>query len=391
MKICVVGGGPAGCSFAIRFLRRKRGDDVYIFEGKDFDLHYNQCIGVLSPPLEDYLREYLGVQIPEKMIKRRIKGYIVHDSKGNTIYLEGDGRTVAVRRVQFDKYMLDIAQEHGAKVIRSRVTDVEIGKEGVMVFSENLSLEADFIVGAFGFDKGTTEIFRRATGKRGYREPSSSLTTFITKIHLPQDWIELKLDNIIHAFLVPEMKKVEFGAITPKGDHIDVNIAGRKINAKHMKEFLNHPYIRKYFEGMIKDDCPFFKGVYPTKPARGIIGERYVVIGDAAGWIRPYKGKGINTAIRMGVLAADALSEGNSPSIFFRTFSKPLKEIMEERFYGRIFTFLVKWALKLNITGYLIEKAKKDENLKSALYNAVSGEGTYEEMLKKFIKGFTKL
>ncbi|NIS74160.1 MAG: hypothetical protein GTO08_02545, partial [Deltaproteobacteria bacterium] len=50
LTVSVIGGGPSGSSAAIRLLRkcREKGLDhqVFLFEGKDFEIHYNQCAGV---------------------------------------------------------------------------------------------------------------------------------------------------------------------------------------------------------------------------------------------------------------------------------------------------------------------------------------------------------
>ena len=36
----------------------------------------------------------------------------------------------------------------------------------------------------------------------------------------------------------------------------------------------------------------YHRGCFPVKPAKHLFGDRYVTIGDAAGLIRPFKGKG---------------------------------------------------------------------------------------------------
>ena len=57
--VAIIGGGPGGASCAIKLLkeckRTGRKIRVVIFEGKDFDHHFNQCVGVLSPPFQSIL------------------------------------------------------------------------------------------------------------------------------------------------------------------------------------------------------------------------------------------------------------------------------------------------------------------------------------------------
>jgi len=56
--VCIVGGGPGGsaCAIALKKEARKLGKtaNVVVMEHKKFteSRHYNQCIGIRSPPLE---------------------------------------------------------------------------------------------------------------------------------------------------------------------------------------------------------------------------------------------------------------------------------------------------------------------------------------------------
>ena len=70
--VVIIGGGPGGAACAIRLLRgadeRKLRLRVLIFEGKDFNVHANQCVGVLSPPIEAVLADELDVRLPHTLI-----------------------------------------------------------------------------------------------------------------------------------------------------------------------------------------------------------------------------------------------------------------------------------------------------------------------------------
>src|ERR1700754_2588858 len=77
--VAIIGGGPGGSACAIRLLResarRGLGLRVVVFEGKEFKVHYNQCVGVLPPPIDRLLAEELELELPPELIKRRISGY----------------------------------------------------------------------------------------------------------------------------------------------------------------------------------------------------------------------------------------------------------------------------------------------------------------------------
>ena len=133
---------------------------------------------------------------------------------------EGD-ITYAVRRVNFDDYLLKRAKEKGVEVIHSRVTDVEFNSDWVMVYSESDNTKADVVIGSFGMDDGTAKIFERVTP---YSQPRF-LNSIVIKIH-PGEEFMARFGNFIHAFL-PPLNKIEFGAVTPKMNHLTINIAGR--------------------------------------------------------------------------------------------------------------------------------------------------------------------
>ncbi|MDP7557031.1 MAG: hypothetical protein QF687_04020 [Nitrospinaceae bacterium] len=95
------------------------------------------------------------------------------------------------------------------------------------------------------------------------------------------------MDSTIHAFLLSH-KGFEFGAVTPKQDHLSINIAGRNVSSKVMLEFLRSGPVQRFLPPHKRKEKPlnYFKEKFPISPARNLFGDRYVTIGDAAGLIR---------------------------------------------------------------------------------------------------------
>lgn len=396
--VAIVGGGPGGAATAIRLARLSReralGVRVVLFEGKDFERHYNQCVGVLSPPIEEILRGRLGVELPYEIFKRQIYGYRLH-AGGKEVLLVGPhrfGATYAVRRVAFDRFLLSCAEKEGVEVHRSRVTGIDFpppganlrrpGRDRVFLYTEGGMLKADAVVGAFGLDDGMIDVFETAT-RGGYRRPGKFIHTYVAKIAAEPAFIEKKLGSIIYAYLFPPgIPNVEFGAITPKGDHIIVNIAGARASVEDIFAFLSLGAVRDHLPPVALDEQEVYRGKFPGAPARGAVGDRYLTVGDATGWLRPFKGKGINMAIETGILAAETLLERGISRAAFRVYEERTGALREDYLYGTWMRHLCKAGDLAGMLGTVVTMAKLDQGTHDALFNAVSGHDSFKNIFR---------
>ncbi|MFQ6108304.1 MAG: NAD(P)/FAD-dependent oxidoreductase [Candidatus Aminicenantales bacterium] len=381
--VVIIGGGPAGSSCAIRLkkLCANKGicPRIILYEGKRFEKksYYNQCLGVLSPPLQRIMEKELGVSFPWHIIQKKIEGYIIH-SENNGIKLSGEhDPSYACRRVEFDNYLFQEAKKMGLEIIPARVTDLDFGSKSVMVYSESNNIRADVVVGAFGLDDGLAKTFERLTP---YRQPKF-LYSIVTKIHPGEKSME-EFGTYLHAFLPSSLPFVEFGAITPKGNHLTLNIAGKKVNARMMDQFLRLPAVRRALPKNADELLPhlyYFKGKFPTAPALGFFGDRYVLVGDAAGLNRPFKGKGINSAIITGIRAAEVMVEYGISREAFQEYQKRCSDLMADMPYGKALRWLMIQCAKYDLLDNIFEEAKKEPLLRKAFFNIVSGQETYKK------------
>lgn len=381
--VVIIGGGPAGSSCAIRLKKLSAQTGIHpriiLYEGKRFEKksYYNQCLGVLSPPLERIMEDELGIPFPWQIIQKKIEGYFIH-SENNTLRLAGEhDPSYACRRVEFDHYLFLRAKEMGIEVIPARVTDFDFGPDGVMVYSESNNIRADVVVGAFGLDDGMAKTFERLTS---YRQPKF-LSSIVTKYHPGEKGMQ-EFGTYLHAFLPSSLPHLEFGAITPKGNHLTLNIAGRKVDVDMMDKFLRFPAVEKVLPDNLEELLPrlyYFKGKFPTLPARGILGNRYVMVGDAAGLNRPFKGKGINSAVITGMKAAEVIVHRGISGGTFQEYLKLCSELTDDIRYGKILRFLTIQSAKTGLLDSLFEVAKHEPLLRKAFFNIVSGQKTYKK------------
>jgi len=389
-RVIIVGGGPAGVACAITLqrcaLREGRRFTVTILEGKEFvgERHHNQCAGVLSPPLADLLEADLGLPFPHHLVRTVIEEYVLHATHTSLALGRKGVTSHAVRRVQFDAFMLEQARERGVSFIPARAVDLEFLAEGVVVYTEAGPVEADVVVGAFGMDEGAAAIFQRVCGYR----PPQALSAVVTKYH-PGDRAMEAFGPRIHAFL-PKWKRIEFGGVTPKGNHLTINIAGPSVDSAMMQEFLQLAEVRRALPnleqaGMLDaNDLRCFKGRFPVSLARRTFGDRWVMIGDASGLVRAFKGKGVTSALQTGIRAAETMLRiGISGQAFRHHYLPANEDLIRDIPFGRAMRISTIGLARMGLFDVILEAGKREPRLYEALFEAVSAHGPYRRVWAK--------
>jgi len=388
-KAVIIGGGPGGTATAISLLMGAhelgRNIRVMLLEGKQFagEQHHNQCVGVLSPPIMELLEDKLGIPFPYHLSRSAIHGYTLHTAR-EQVSLDGETEpSMALRRVHFDAYMLEVARQRGAEVVSARATDLEFHANRVVIYTENTPLEADVVIGAFGLDEGTASIFTRNAGYK----PPPALSSVVTKYHPGEEGMQA-FGNRIHAFL-PAMQRIEFGAITPKGNHLTINVAGATVDVDLMDQFLRKPYVRNVLPCLENagrfdnHDLRYFKGYFPCGLAHNFTGDRYVMVGDAAGLVRAFKGKGVTSAIQTGLRAAHTILHSGISAGAFQAYLEANQDIIGDLPYGQFMRRFAILASRFGFMNVVLRAAEKDAGLRQALFNAISAHRPYQEVVRR--------
>jgi len=392
-RVAIIGGGPggAGCALALERMARALHRQVHItlLEGKEFrgERHYNQCAGVLSPPLPSLLEKELGIPFPYELKRAEIRRYVLHTEREQITLSENGEPSIALRRIQFDAYMLEQAQARGVEIVKARAVDVEFHDDGAVIYTENAPVLCDVIVGAFGLDEGTAAIFSRQTAYR----PPKYLDSIVTKYHPGQEAMAA-FGNDIHAFLPAEMR-IEFGAATPKGNHLTINIAGQHVDIPAMERFLSSGPVQRVLPNLAQarrnnpDDLRFFKGRFPRTLARGRYGDRYVMVGDSAGLVRAFKGKGVTSAVLTGIRAARTMMEaGISQRAFHEHYRRANLDIIRDIPYGLVMRRMTIYAARFGLLDPVIRAARATPALQEALFGAVSGHTLYRDIFLQMLR-----
>jgi flavin-dependent dehydrogenase len=396
-RIAIIGGGPGGAACAIRLLRnaKVRGINlrVRVYEPKQFPRHHNPCIGVLAPPTAELLRDKLKLELPPEMVKRTIKGYRLHGDRSE-IELRApiaEDPALMVSRSEFDRLLLERAISEGASVLSDRVTGLEFHPDNpehpVRVYSEGASHSADMVVAACGLDDGLLSVLEQVSPRtHSYRRPREYMHSIIIKLPCDERYIEQRLHGEIHAFLLSDLPRIEFGAITPKLDHVLVNIAGRRVRSTDMEDFLLHRQVRSLLPRFNLQQLNYYEGRAPVRHARNVSWDRFVAVGDATGWLRPFKGMGITTAIQTGVAAADVMLERGIDGVALGAYTLRLRELTEDHYHGRALRRLCRMGMSTGVMDGVIELAKTNQELYTILYDTLSGQHSYRRIARDLMR-----
>lgn len=354
---------------------------VLVFERKHLGIDHNQCSGVLSPPLQAMLRDEYGIALPISMQRHDIHSYALHGVQA-TVTLRGEephGVTQTVRRAEFDAFLMACALEQGIELHRTQVADLEFQADGVLLFTWGGTFRADVVVGAFGCGRVMADTFMHGTPY----VPPPLLEALITKHHPHGEGETVRhlLNDRIHVYL-PALPRIEFGALIPKGDHVTAITAGRGIRTEDLARFLALPEVRRVADLPV-DPEQIYKGRFPVGLARGFYGDRYVIVGDAAGLVRPFKGKGITSAFITGGLAAQVMLDEGISAAHLRAFPRRCASTTGDILYGRCMRRLAWLASHYLSLEPMILLAQRDADLHAVLFDCVSGRETYRNIMRR--------
>ncbi|MBI5342286.1 MAG: cyclic nucleotide-binding domain-containing protein [Deltaproteobacteria bacterium] len=408
-RVGVVGGGPAGAFFSYFLLsmaeRVGMNVSVDVYEPRDFNkpgpVGCNMCGGIISESLVQLLAAE-GIILPPTVVQRGIDSYVLHMDVG-TVRIEPPGhekRIAAVHRGagprgilekrwhSFDGFLLDLAAQRGATVVRERVDGVSWvdGKPQVKTKSGD-SPAYDLLVGAVGINSSALKLFEGLG--IGYKAPKAT-KTYICEFLLGQETIELYLGSSMHVFLL-NLPRLEFAAIIPKGDYVTVVLLGEAIDADLVNSFLGTPEVRQCFPPGWSPPEDFCR----CSPAINIEGadrpfsDRMVFIGDS-GVSRLYK-DGIGGAYRTAKAAVKtAIFHGVSAEDFRRHYLPTCRSLSLDNAIGKVIftvTTLIQ-NVRISRKGVLRMTAGEQERggrqrMSSVLWDTFTGSAPYRDVFQR--------
>jgi flavin-dependent dehydrogenase len=345
-RVCIVGGGPAGSFSAMHLIRLAQEQglslDVLIFEARDPTGPGREsckgCAGILSADLVNALPA-MGITLPPQVIQSELNAYVVHVA-GQVTSIEqpnpqrhilsvyrgsgprlGEGDDI----VGLDGFLLAQACARGARLIPSRVREVEWGERPIVQTARE-RFPADLLVLATGVNSRPP-----LAPAFGYQEPATAQMAQ-DEIPIPEHWPAYKV-----AGFFGQPSGVNFGAVVPKGRYLNVSLLPQKEQGiETLASFYRTQAqaLGRFFPVQPASLCSCTSRI-AVHPAKNYFGDRWVAVGDAA-VSRLFK-DGIHSAFRTTRAAMRAAVEiGIAREDFAQAYAPFCRRLARDNQYGEI-------------------------------------------------------
>lgn len=316
MKVLIVGGGPAGLTVA-EYLSKK-GFETLVFEEHSEIGVPDHCAGLIG------YNGFKVLNISNNSILNTVRGAYIYPPSGLSpviVSKKGTAGVVVDRRI-LDKEFAERAEKSGSKILlNTRVIEVSTRKEYVKVkTSRNTFYTGDFLVIAEGY-------VRRITRQLVNLDFRGSLPAIQLEVSgfkdFNRDYVELFLGRKwspgLFAWIIPLNEEVvRIGLAAENKPLVRIKYLLKKHPA--IKERASSIKVRKRVGGIVLTSGPSWK----------FSGKLFLLVGDAAGHVKPTTGGGVVYGVLGARLAAHAISK----------FSPSTYPILWRRYFGRKFLYM---------------------------------------------------
>lgn len=289
--VLVIGGGPGGSTAAWDLVRS--GVDVLLLDGADFP-RVKLCAGWITPQILEAL-ELDPQDYPNTFSAFTSVVLWVGDRPCRTDYVRPI--SYGIIRAEFDHFLLERAREAGARFANEDVKQVATDDDGFTVTTRGgNTYRAPLAIGA----GGSKDPIRRKLAEQ--RSEERMVVTLESETRVGAETIQAHTPyyEVPELFLEPDFRG--YAWYFTKGDFLNIGIGRlgdpriRDAHPRFMEQLRDLGRLTPELEAQLTK----FKGhpykIYDHVPVQAH-GERFLLVGDAAGLARHYSGEGIRPAV----------------------------------------------------------------------------------------------
>ena len=361
MQVAITGAGPAGSWTAIELA--KRGHSVTLIDG--LAPWEKPCGGgVTTKALARF-----GI-FNSNLPRVDIEQVTVFFGDKEHVSLTPQTPLSVVSRQELGRYLLEQATAAGVQLVKDRVTEIQQKGSRWILTGRHSESEADFLVGA----DGATSMVRRTLGV-----PLTSDELCVTMGY----FIPGTFPAHMKIFFVPSLEGYIWSF--PRPTHISYGLITRSEPGWNMRaKALLSNFIEADLGNLVMDQAEFYSAPVPCLGPRSwkrnnISGDRWALIGDAAGPVDPITGEGIYFAFRSAQILAETLEQ---PGGYSKAISADIGSelAMSSRMYRRFYRGRF---LGGDFRKRTIQLARRSRTIRQILGNLIGGNQPYSALRKK--------
>ncbi len=343
----VIGGGPAGCTLAILLVRN--GHKVVLFnDKKPSEIFVGES---MIPALIPILRE-LGIEDKVKefsVYKPGASVWVDEKTMAEASFGGGMGSLPSyaynTNRKKFDELLLETAKNEGVYIISEKANlfnkndKVFLTKESILAANGILTDQPDFIIDASGRKRIISNLLKLPTTK-GQRM-DAALFAHVEEMNFSKNYgdIHMHLATKGWCWRIPLLGKTSVGVVVNKEE---MSKYGQTLEEQFDNYLQQAPKIRPFFKDVKRIGGIQKYSNYQLQSNR-IVGENWVLIGDAAGFLDPVFSSGLYFSMKYASELAKVFNDENELTLneFQNNWSEELnswKKMIEIWYNGRLFT-----------------------------------------------------